>query len=117
MLEKCLGTLPSINRITRAQGSTFKAWLQDPDQGLAPKTAKNYFTSLQALLNFARLELEVIPHNPWEGLSIKVPKTITRRPWKDEELQTLFSQPLFQSYALPHTGRAGEVQPPTGFLF
>ena len=107
MAEKCLGTPIPLNRITRAHGNTLKAWLQNPDQGLSPKTAKNYFTSLQALLNFARLEIEVIPHNPWQGLSIKVPKTITRRPWKDEELQTLFSQPLFQSYALPHAGRAG----------
>lgn len=107
MAEKCLGTLPPLSRITRAQGNTFKAWLQDPSQGLSSKTAKNYFTSLQALLNFARLELEAIPHNPWQGLGIKVLKTVTRRPWKDEELQTLFNQPLFQSYALPTNGRAG----------
>lgn len=36
-----------------------------------------------------------------------MPKIITRRPWKDAELQTLFGQPLFQSYALPHAGRDG----------
>lgn len=107
MAEKCLGILPPLNRITRAHGNTFKAWLQDPEQGLSAKTAKNYLTSLQALLNFACMELEAIPRNPWKGLGIKVPKTITRRPWKDEELQTLFGQPLFQKYALPKGSRSG----------
>lgn len=107
MAEKCLGTLPPLNRITRVHGNTFKAWLQDPVQGLSAKTAKNYLTSLQALLNFACMELEAIPRNPWKGLGIKVPKIITRRPWKDEELQTLFGQPLFKKYMLPAGTRSG----------
>lgn len=107
LTEKCLGQPLHITQITRSQGNALKAWLQAHEQGFTPKTSKNYLSSLQSLLRFAQLELEVIPVNPWQGLSIKVPKTITRRPWKDAELQTLFSQPLFQSYALPDTGRAG----------
>lgn len=107
LAEKCLGQPLHITQITRSQGNALKAWLQAHEQGFTPKTSKNYLSSLQSLLRFAQLELEAIPANPWQGLSIKVPKAITRRPWKDAELQTLFSQPLFQSYALPDTGRAG----------
>ena len=107
LAEKCLDAPLHIGAITRAHGNTFKAWLLAPEQGYAPKTCKNHFTNFQSLLRFAHLELEAIPQNPWQGLYIKVPKVITRRPWRDEELHTLFSQPLFQKYELPESSRGG----------
>lgn len=107
LAEECLGSPLHIHGITRAQGTTFKAWLQEPARGFGPKTAKNQLMYVNSLLRFACVELEAIPRNPWQGLAIEVPKTVTRRPWKDEELHQLFSQPLFQAYEVPPEGRIG----------
>lgn len=99
--EECLGSPLYVQQVTRAQGNTFKAWLQHPDRGTTPKTAKDKLSKVNTLLRFATLELEVIPKNPWQGLHIEVPNEVTRIPWTDQQLQTLFSQPLHQSYAIP----------------
>ena len=110
LLAECLDTPVDslhIHGITRAQGNTFKAWLQEPERGFGPKTAKNQLMYVNSLLRFACVELEVIQKNPWQGLAIEVPKTVTRRPWKDEELHQLFKQPLFQAYEVPPEGRTG----------
>lgn len=105
--EDCLGSPLHVQQLTRAQGNTFKAWLQEPKRGFSPKTAKDRLMYVNSLLRFACVELEAIPKNPWQGLSIEDTKTTTRRPWKDEELHQLFSQPLFQAYEVPSEGRAG----------
>lgn len=107
LAEECLGAPLYIHEITRAQGNTFKAWLQEPARGFGPKTARNQLMYVNSLLRFACVELEEIPKNPWQGLAIEVPKTVTRRPWKDEELHQLFSQPLFQAYEVPPLDRSG----------
>lgn len=107
LAEECLGSPLLVHKITRAQGSAFKAWLQAPERGTSPKTAKDRLMYVNALLRFATQELEIISRNPWQGLSIEVPKKVTRVPWKNEELRTLFSQPLFQAHDFPPKGRAG----------
>ncbi len=99
--EECLGSPLYVQQVTRAQGNTFKAWLQHPDRGTAPKTAKGKLSNVNTLLRFATLELEVIQKNPWQGLRIEAPKEVTRIPWTDQQLQTLFSQPLHKAYAIP----------------
>lgn len=107
LAEECLGSPLYVQQVTRAQGNTFKAWLQHPDRGTKPKTAKDRLMYVNALLAFATQELEVIPKNPWQGLHIEVPQEVTRVPWTDQQLQTLFSQPLHQSYAIPPEERSG----------
>lgn len=107
LAEECLGSPLYVQQVTRAQGNTFKAWLQHPDRGTKPKTAKDRLMYVNALLSFATQELEVIPKNPWQGLHIEVSKEVTRIPWTDLQLQTLFSQPLHQSYAIPPEERSG----------
>ncbi|WP_272971498.1 site-specific integrase [Comamonas terrigena] len=107
LAEECLGAPLYVQQVTRAQGNTFKAWLQEPARGFSPKTARNQLMYVNSLLRFACVELEVITRNPWQGLAIEVPKTVTRRPWKDEELHQLFSQPLFQAYEVPAMGQSG----------
>lgn len=107
LAEECLGSPLFIQEVTRAHGNTFKAWLQEPARPFGPKTAQNHMMYVSSLLRFAAQELEVIQRNPWEKLSIEVPKKVTRIPWKDHELETLFSQPLHQSYALPPEDRKG----------
>lgn len=107
LAEECLGAPLYVQQVTRAQGNTFKAWLQEPARGFSPKTARNQLMYVNSLLRFACVELEVIQRNPWQGLAIEVPKTVTRRPWKDEELHQLFKQPLFQVYEVPAMGQSG----------
>jgi len=105
--EKCLGSPLYVQQVTRAQGSAFKTWLQEPERSISPKTANDRLMYVKSLFRFACTELEVIPKHPWQGLTIEVPKTTTRRPWRDDELLTLFSQPLFQSYEVPPEDRSG----------
>ena len=105
--EECLGSPLYLHHVTRPQGSTFKAWLQEPARGISLKTASDRLMYVKSLLRFACIELETIPKNPWQGLTIEVPKTTTRRPWKDDELRKLFSQPLFQAYEIPAKNRTG----------
>ncbi|MEG0936484.1 MAG: tyrosine-type recombinase/integrase [Comamonas sp.] len=102
--DKALGRLP-INQFTRAHGDAFRSWLQE--QPISLTTARNRFVWVKSLLVYAYRELELIPKQPWEGMEIQVSKAQTRRPWKDEELQQLFSQPLFTTYDTPKGKKSG----------
>lgn len=102
--ERVLGRLP-IDQLSRAHGDAFRSWLQE--QPISPKTARDRLTWGKTLLGYAFRELELIPKQPWEGMEIKVSKAQTRRPWKDEELQQLFSQPLFTAYDTPKGKKSG----------
>lgn len=102
--EKALGRLP-INQLTRAHGDAFRSWLQE--QPISSKTARDRFTWIKSLLGYAFRELELIPKQPWEGMEIQVRKTQTRRAWKDDELQQLFTQPLFTQYDTPKGKKSG----------
>jgi len=93
--------------MTREQGDSFRSWLQEPDRRISKKTARDRLTAIKSLLVYAYRELGLIDKQPWEGLDIRAPKTPTRRSWKDEELQTLFGQPLFQAYDTPKGAQNG----------
>ena len=98
---------PPLHLLTRAQGDSFRAWLQEPDRKTASKTAYDRFTWVKTLLKFAYRDLELISRHPWEGIELFKETTMQRRPWSEVELQTLFGQPLFQEYQLPKDWRAG----------
>lgn len=102
--EKALGHLP-IDQLTRTHGDAFRSWLQE--QPISSKTARDRFTWVKSLLGYAFRELELLPKQPWEGMEIQVSKAQTRRPWRDDELQQLFSQPLFTAYETPKTKKSG----------
>lgn len=102
--ERALGRLP-IDQLSRAHGDAFRSWLLE--QPISPKTARDRFTWVKSLLGYAFRELELIPKQPWQGMEIKVSKGQTRRPWKDDELQQLFSQPLFTTYETPKGKKSG----------
>lgn len=76
---------PALLKITRAQGSDFRAWLLQ--QGLSSKTAHDRITWVKSLLRFACRDLELIPRHPWEGLDIEYRTEAPRRPWQTEELR------------------------------
>lgn len=97
---------PPIASLTRADGSAFRAWLLK--QETTSKTARDRFDYVKGFLNFAARDLELIDRNPWEGLAIDFRTTNPRRPWSQEELQRLFSQPLFTRYELPKDSKAGK---------
>ncbi len=98
---------PPLHLLTRAQGDSFRAWLQEPERKTASKTAYDRFTWVKTLLKFAYRDLELISRHPWEGIELFKETTKQRRPWSEQELQTLFGQPLFQEYKLPKDWRAG----------
>lgn len=102
--EKALGALP-IDQLTRQHGDSFRTWLLQ--QPISSKTARDRFTWVKTLLGYAHRELELIPKQPWQGMEIQVSKTQARRPWEDSELQQLFSQPLFTTYAIPPEKKSG----------
>jgi len=102
--DKALGALP-IDQLTRQHGDSFRTWLLQ--QPISSKTARDRFTWVKTLLGYAHRELELIPKQPWQGMEIQVSKTQARRPWEDSELQQLFRQPLFTTYAIPPEKKSG----------
>jgi integrase len=99
---------PPLHLLTRAQGDSFRAWLQEPERKTSSKTAYDRFTWVKTLLKYAYRDLEVISRHPWEGIELFKETTYQRRPWSNTELQTLFGQPLFQQYDLPKDWRCGK---------
>jgi integrase len=99
--------LEPLANITRAVGRDFHGWLTEDVQGISDKTAKNHFDCIRALLQVAAVELEWIGRNPWQGMELPVDDSLERPPWSPEDLATLFSTPVFQSYTLPSMARAG----------
>ncbi len=98
---------PPLQLLTRSQGDSFRAWLQEPERGTTSKTAYDRFTWVKTLLKFAYRDLELISRNPWEGIELFKETTKQRRPWSEVELQILLGQSLFQEYVLPRDWRAG----------
>jgi len=98
---------PPLHLLTRAQGDSFRAWLQQPERKTSSKTAYDRFTWVKTLLKYAYRDLEVIDRHPWEGIELFKETTNQRRPWSQAELQTLLGQELFQKYMLPKDWRAG----------
>ena len=99
--------LEPLANITRAVGRDFHGWLTEDVQGISDKTALNHFNCIRALLQVAAVELEWIGRNPWQGMELPLDDSLERPPWSPEQLQVLFSAPLFQSYILPSMARAG----------
>ena len=99
---------PPLHLLTRGQGDSFRAWLQEPERKTSSKTAYDRFTWVKTLLKYAYRDLEVISRHPWEGIELFKETTNQRRPWSDVELKTLFGQPLFQKHELPKDWRCGK---------
>ncbi|MDB5859140.1 MAG: hypothetical protein JWQ76_2829, partial [Ramlibacter sp.] len=98
---------PALAGLTRASGIAFRTWLQQPDRGTTPKTARDRLTWVKSLLKHAEIDLELIPRSLWEGLDIEQITTHRRRPWSGKELETFFSAPLHAAYSLPTDTKAG----------
>jgi len=98
---------PYIKDLTRAQGDGFRSWLQDPDRKTSSKTARDRLVWVQSLLNYATVELELLPKNPWQGINLKYSTTQKRRPWTEDELRILFSSEVFTNDSAPKDWRAG----------
>lgn len=96
---------PPITDITRAQGSDFRAWLLKNSR--ASKTARDRFIYVKALFAFAYRELELIPRHPWDRMVIESTTENKRKPWSPDQIQSFFTLPLFTSYTLPKSKRAG----------
>jgi integrase len=98
---------PPLQRLTRAQGDSFRAWLQQPERQTTSKTARDRLTWVKSLIKYAYRDLEIIDRHPWEGIEIHSQTTQERRPWDISELSTLFAHELFTEYRLPKDWRSG----------
>ncbi|MEY4765028.1 MAG: hypothetical protein RI907_1701, partial [Pseudomonadota bacterium] len=96
---------PPLTDITRAMGNEFRAWLLK--QPAASKTARDRFIYVKALLGFAHRELELIDRHPWDRMNIESTTESKRTPWTSEQIKAFFALPLFTSYQLPTSKRAG----------
>jgi integrase len=86
-------------------GNEFRAWLLK--QPAASKTARDRFIYVKALLGFAHRELELIDRHPWDRMNIESTTESKRTPWTSEQIKAFFALPLFTSYQLPTSKRAG----------
>jgi integrase len=101
------GCLPGryIESLTKADATAFIAHLR---KGCAAdKTAKDHFDNIKSLLNFAKVHLDWLQSNPWEGRKVEVKQSNTRELWQGDDLVKLFKSPLFTSYRLPAMKAAG----------
>ena len=97
--------IPPVQHITRAQGDTFRAWLQQ--QGSSSKTARDRFTWIKTLLLYAHRDLEILARQPWARLDITHRTESRRRVWAPDELKAFFSLPIYTAYTVPFTTHAG----------
>ena len=104
--EECTDNL-NLSQITRAEGDSFRTWLQHPDRKTSSKTARDRLTWVKSLLRYASRDLELLDKNPWEGLDIVYKTQSPRRVWTDGELQKFFSQALYAKHELPKAKQAG----------
>lgn len=103
LFEEFTGNI-DVEGLDPERGDDFAAWLRG--RAKAPKTAKDRLDAVKSLISQAK-RLRWITSNPWEDISIKVPKAKVRKPWPSEALVKLFDSPLFREYALPESSRAG----------
>ncbi len=104
LFETLVGNI-AVEQVDRAMGVQFKTHLLQLDT--TPKTARDRLIWFKSLLNYAHRDLELTNRNVWNGIDISFKTTKRRRPWTDEELITLFSQPLFTEKKLPKNKKAG----------
>lgn len=97
-----------LSKMTRTDGEQFVQWLVHPDRKTTSKTARDRLTWVKSLLQYATVDLELLPKNPWTGLDIDFKTTSKRRPWTADELQKLFDQPLHAAHSLPRDRKAGK---------
>ena len=79
-------------------------------------TQNNYLQSLSSLFNFAIQELDYVGSNPFKGKGstkkTKLNKRSQRLPFSQEQLNTLFSSPLFKGcQTLASCHKAGQMVP------
>lgn len=104
LFETLVGNI-AIEQVDRAMGAQFKTHLLQLDT--TRKTARDRLIWIKSLLNYAHRDLELTSRNVWNGIDISFKTTKRRRPWTDEELSILFSQPLFTEKKLPRNKKAG----------
>lgn len=106
LYEEFTGNLP-IEELNREMGEAFRRWLEHTDRKTTSKTARDRLTWVKCLLDFSANDLGLLSKSPWTGIDIEFRTTHKRRPWTDEELSLLFSQPLHTEYWLPIEKKAG----------
>jgi integrase len=104
LFEALVGKI-AVEEVDRAMGVQFKTHLLQLDT--THKTARDRLIWVKSLLNYAHRDLELTNRNVWNGIDISFKTTKRRRPWTEQELSTLFSQPLFTEKRLLRNKKSG----------
>jgi integrase len=96
---------PQLDQLTAAHGDRFRAWLLTDNT--SEKTARDRLMWIKALMRYAQFDLGLLKTQPWSSLDIKVRDKARRRPWTQEELQTLFNHPIWSTGTPSHLAKAG----------
>ena len=104
LFEKHIGYFP-LSQISRKMGDEFRVWLLK--QSTSSKTARDRLVWIKGLLNYASIELELIPRNPWRGIEIKARTESPRQPWNEEWLTRLLNHSIWNGGYLPKKRKAG----------
>lgn len=104
--EKACGN-PRLIAVTRQHALQLRDYYRA--KGIAPKTVKDRLDWVGTLFRFESDEQDRLSGNPWPRLKVEGSSdaTVNRRDTRKGELASLFSLPLFQSYALPTAANAG----------
>ena len=80
-----------LRSITKTTGAQFVRWLLDDARPFGSKTAQNHAVMITALLN-AAAKVDLIDINPTNLAFDATAGAERRRPWDDQELETIFGQ-------------------------
>ena len=102
---------PTLNPVEMIEAAE-----RDDARLLGITTQNNYLQSLSSLFNFAIQELDYVGSNPFKGKGstkkTKLNKRSQRLPFSQEQLNTLFSSPLFKGcQTLASCHKAGQMIP------
>lgn len=94
LFEDAVGIVP-LQRLTRAHGAKFVAYLLDSDaRGFGAKTAGNHAASIISLINVAERD-GIIDRNPLDLTFDKTVGAKSREPWTEDELERIYGSALF----------------------
>lgn len=102
LFERVVGNKP-LQTVTRADGVRIRDAILAT--GVSARTAGDRLDTLIRLMRFEIKNLGRLTVNPWYGLKVEGSeiRDRARHPFKPAHLQTIFSQPIFQAYAIPTT--------------
>lgn len=97
----------ALDALTRQHALDFRTYIRATMNKASAKTQSDVLSAIQRLLNYAVKEKGYLALNPWAGTAIAKGKSARRDTWDNDDLETLLSSDLHQSYVLPADVKGG----------